>query len=70
MIAVGVLVIINRKARIAATTLGIFLLVVNLLNYGYLLANNLHEPILWTAAMLNLAITGGVFILASSISGE
>ena len=70
LIVAGVSVIINKKARLAAFALGIYLLIVNLLNYGYLLANDLHNPILWTGGMLNLAITFGVFILANSLPAD
>lgn len=70
MIAAGTLVIVNIKPPLAATALGIFLLLINLLNYVFLLANDLHNPVLWTAAMLNLAITAGVFILAISLRRE
>lgn len=64
MIITGICVIINRKARLSAIALGCFLLIINLLNHGYLLANDLHNPILWTGAMLDVAITASVFILA------
>lgn len=67
MIVTGLAVIINQKARLATLSLGVFMLLINLLNYGYLLANNLHEPVLWTGAMVNLAVTFGVFILADSL---
>jgi uncharacterized membrane protein len=67
LIVAGVSVIINKKARLAGFALGIWLLVINLLNYIYLLANDLHNPVLWTGAMINFAITFGVFILASSL---
>ena len=71
MILAAVIIIVGgRKTEIAANALGWFLLIINILNHGYLLANNPHEPLLWTAAMLDLAITTGVFILASSVSTE
>jgi uncharacterized membrane protein len=66
LIATGASVIIDFKARFAAFALGIYLLAVNLLNYGYLLATDPYNPQHWTAGMLNLALTAGVFILANS----
>lgn len=70
MIVAGAIVILDKKSVLTAVALGIFLAVVNVFNYGCLLANNPYEPILWTAAMLNLAITGGTFILAVLLSTE
>lgn len=70
MILTGASVIINKKARLTAISLGVFLLLLNLLYHGYLLANDLHNPLAWTAAMLDLAITCGVFILAAASPDE
>jgi uncharacterized membrane protein len=66
MIVTGVSVLANKKARPTAILTGVFLLTINLLYHGYLLANGLHNPLNWTAAMLDLAITCGVFILAAA----
>jgi len=63
-------VIIDKKARRTAFALGFYLLAVNFLNYGVLLAKDLHNPQLWTALMLNWALTVGVFILANSLPPE
>lgn len=70
MIAAGALVIVDKKARPAAFALGVFMLLINLINYGYLLATDLHNPSHWTAGMLNFALTCGVFILAESLPPE
>ena len=68
MIVTGGCVLINKKSRLAASSLGILMLALNLLLYVYLLVNDLHNPLNWTEAMLNLAITGGVFFLAETFS--
>ena len=67
MIAVGICVIINKKANSAALLLGVFLLIINLLNHGFTLINDWQTPLNWTAAMLDLAITGGIFFLTISL---
>ena len=64
MILTGVCVLANRKARLAAFALGGLMLTLNLLLHVYLLANAPGTPLLWTAAMLDAAITGGAFLLA------
>ena len=66
MIIAGGCVLINKKAHVAAFSLAILMLALNLLLYVYVLANDLHNPINWTEAMLNLALTCGVFILAET----
>lgn len=70
MIAAGASVLISQKARLVVSLSGIYLLLINSLNYLHLLMNDLHKPTLWTAAMLNLAITVGVFILANSLPAD
>lgn len=70
MIITGVSVLINKKARLAAILLGTLMLTLNLLSHVYLLANDLHNALYWTAAMLDLAITCGVFILAIILQKE
>lgn len=64
MIVAGVFVLINKKPRFAAVMLGALMFALNLLLHVYLLANAPQAPLLWTGAMLDLAITSGVFILA------
>ena len=68
LIITGASVLINRKAKLFVVALGVFLLLINLLNYvPALAASESRTAILLTAAMLNLAITAGVFILADSL---
>lgn len=64
MIITGLCVLTNKKARLAAFALGGWMLILNLLLHAFLLVNAPRVPLLWTAAMLDLAITCGVFILA------
>lgn len=68
MIATGGCIFINRKARFAALSLGALMLVLNLLLHVFLLAHAPQTPLLWTAAMLDVCITCGVFILAETTS--
>lgn len=70
MVITGASVLIIKKARLAAFALGTLMLILNLLMHVYLLASSLHTPLLWTAAMLDLAITCGVFILAATTPQE
>ena len=70
MIASGVCALINKKVRFAALALGSLMLILNLLLHVFLLANAPFMPLLWTAAMLDLAITCGVFILAETSAEE
>lgn len=67
MAITGVSIFINKNARLSAMALGVLMFLLNLFLYVYLLANELRDPRIWTAAMLNLAITCGVFIAANSI---
>ena len=63
-VTAGASVLVNRKAQSAAFALGVLMLILNLLLHVYQLANSPQTPLLWTAAMLDLALTGAVFILA------
>jgi uncharacterized membrane protein len=67
MIVAGICVFINKKASSAVFLLGIFLLIINLLQHGFTLINDWQTPLNWTAAMLDLAITCGVFFLAIAL---
>jgi len=67
MIAAGASVFINKKARTAAIALGTFLLILNALRYAPLFLSGAYNALLLTAAMLDLAITCGVFILACAL---
>ena len=64
MIATGASVLINKKARQTAIALGIFLLLINLLRYLPLFISGAYNALILTAAMLDLTIICGVFILA------
>ena len=64
MIVAGVCVLTNKIAGLAAFALGALMLILNLLLHIYLLANAFYTPLVWTAAMLDLAITCGAFVLA------
>lgn len=68
MTVTGLSVLANKKARPIAMLTGTIMLTINLLYHGYALSNGLHVPLNWTAAMLDLAITCGVFILAATPS--
>lgn len=68
MIVTGASVLINKKAEPAAFALGTMMLVLNLLLHVHLLMLAPQNPLLWTAAMLDLAITCGVFFLAETSS--
>lgn len=70
MLVTGISVLINKKSKVAATLLGIILLAVNLLLHVPLLVSDVNAPLFWTSAMLDLAVTGGVFILAGSLSDK
>lgn len=70
MFASAVSIIINKKARVTTFILGIFLLIINVLNYAFLLLGNLSNAQIWTPAMVVWAVTLGVFILANSLSNK
>lgn len=66
MVVTAVNVFIEKKTRMTAFALGCWMLALNLLLHVYLLANSPYNPIFWTGAMLELAITCGAFVLAST----
>jgi uncharacterized membrane protein len=70
MIIAGASVIINKRARSSAIILGAFLLILNTLRYAPLFLGGASNALLLTAAMLDLAITCGVFIFAFASPGE
>lgn len=70
MIAAGASVFINRKARTATILLGAFLLILNLLRYAPLFLSGAYNAPLLTAAMLDLAVICGVFVLACALPGD
>lgn len=63
-------IIVDKKAHLTTFILGIFLLVINVLNYAFLLSGNLSNAQIWTPAMVVWAVTVGVFILANSLSNK
>ena len=67
MIATGASFFINKKAKQSAIVLGVFLLILNLLRYLPLFISGAYNALILTAAMLNLAIICGVFILARAL---
>lgn len=69
-IITGATVMLNKSARLTLYVLGALLLLVNIPNYIYLLSNDVSNALLWTGAMLDLLVTGGVFILAGSTFTE
>jgi uncharacterized membrane protein len=64
MVATTVSVFIGKKTSITAFALGIWMLILNLLLHVYLLATAPFNPVYWTGAMLEMAITCGVFVFA------
>lgn len=70
LVITGMSVLTNKKVRLTATVTGVLLLIVNLLFHAPRLAKDPNIGGDWTAAMIDLAITGGVFILASSAPQE
>lgn len=70
MVVAGVCVLTNKKARLAAFALGVLMLTLNLLLHAFLLARTPHVALLWTAAMLDLALTCGAFLLAATFSAK
>ncbi|MGI8786904.1 MAG: hypothetical protein ACR2HG_03985 [Pyrinomonadaceae bacterium] len=70
MIAAGAMILFNKRARAAAILLGALMLALNLFQHVYILANDLHNAIAWTGAMLDLTLTCGAFILVLSLPEE
>ncbi len=71
MIVTAVSAFVGKKTMAIAFALGIWMLILNLLLHFYLLVGAPYNPIYWTGAMLELAITCGVFVLAgTSIEGS
>ena len=64
MIAAGASVLFNKKVKQSAIALGVILLLLNLLRYLPLFISGTYNALILTAAMLDLTITCGVFILA------
>lgn len=71
MVVTAVSIFFRKKTMVTALALGIWILILNLLLHVHQLAGSPYNPIYWTGAMLELAITCGVFVLAgTSIEGS
>lgn len=66
MIVTGASVFIGKKTFVASLALGTWMFVLNLLLHTFLLVGSPYNPLYWTAAMLDLAVTCGVFFLAGT----
>lgn len=66
MAVTAVSIFTGTKTKMTALALGGWMLLLNLLLHIYLLANSPYNPIFWTGAMLELAITCGVLVLAAA----
>jgi len=64
MVLTAVSVFTGTKTKVTAFALGGWMLILNLLLHIYSLAISPYNPLFWIAAMLDLAITCGVFVLA------
>jgi uncharacterized membrane protein len=68
LIAAAYGILFTVKMRWTASTLGIILVVLALLQHVPLLAANIHNAIEWTGAMLDLALAAGAFIISACTS--
>jgi uncharacterized membrane protein YphA (DoxX/SURF4 family) len=68
MIVTAVSVDLGKNTKVIAIALGGWMLILNLLLHVYQLGNSPYNPIFWTGAMIDLAITCGVFVLAEESS--
>lgn len=64
LIAVGFNVLFEKKAKLSAMISGVFLFVINSMNYFYLLSGDWTASNVRTPALLNLIINCNVFFLA------
>jgi len=67
IIVAAISMLLNKKAALAATVLGITLLLFALLLHGPLLVSNIRDGREWTGAFLDLAIAAGAFLVADSL---
>lgn len=65
MASAGISVLINKKAQNTVFVLGMVMIILNVLSYAVPLVQTPSAPRLWTAAMIDLTLTAGVFILAN-----
>jgi len=61
-------ILFTAKIRWTASTLGVILVVLALLQHVPLLAVNIRNAIEWTGAMLDLALASGAFIISACTS--
>jgi len=69
MVVVAVGMVLHKYAVQSAITLGLLLLVLSVLNYVPGLISNVHNPMLWTPLLLELAIAAGAFVVAGEGNG-
>ncbi|MCU1222660.1 MAG: hypothetical protein JWQ42_753 [Edaphobacter sp.] len=69
LLAVAVCLVTKRQGRLAATLLGVVLLLRLLLVHLPGLIARLHDPGMWTTAFEILAMCGAAFVLAGMLSG-
>jgi uncharacterized membrane protein YphA (DoxX/SURF4 family) len=69
LIVAAISMLINKKAALSATVLGLVLLLFVLLLHGPLLVANVKNGFNWTASMLDLAIAAGAFLVADTLPG-
>ncbi|HLA96342.1 MAG TPA: hypothetical protein VK612_11525, partial [Pyrinomonadaceae bacterium] len=70
MMVGAVSIFTGKKTKIATFALGCWMLLQNLLIHTYLLAISPYDPLFWIAAMLDLAITCGLFVIACRMAKE
>ena len=69
-IVAGLCVVTGKLGRLAATTLGVVMLVYVLSRYVPGLLAQLHDPNLWTVVFEILAMVGGSWVLAASFPAD
>jgi uncharacterized membrane protein len=70
LIVAAVAIVLGKKARLAATLLGAMIFLSFALLHLPQVAANPHNGGLWTNAGKALALSGGAFLVASSVTGE
>jgi len=70
MLIAGVMVLLRKRAHAAATSLGIMLLAVAVLTYGFRVLANLGNYGELTNTLKDVAVAGGAFILAGTLPLE
>jgi uncharacterized membrane protein YphA (DoxX/SURF4 family) len=70
LVAIGTAIVLGKKARMAATLLGMILLLSFLLIHTPRIVTQLHNPGPWTSGFEILALCGCALVLASSLPKE